>query len=80
MEDRIWGLHVKDIRCNKLWGDVGMKVLLPHVVSVEGNAAKANMFKVAAGYIIRVMLGGSTREVQVTVNNNVELFPATQAV
>jgi hypothetical protein len=42
-------------------------VLLPHAVSVEGGSAKVNLFQVPGGYLIPVMLGGSSVNSTVTV-------------
>jgi hypothetical protein len=38
-------------------------VLLPHVVSVAGGTAKANVFEVPSGYVVPVVLGGAAATV-----------------
>ena len=50
-------------------------VLLPHAVSVEGGSAKVNLFRVPGGYLIPVMLGGSTSNSTVTLRG----IPETSA-
>jgi hypothetical protein len=55
-------------------------VLLPHVVSVKGDAAKANMFKVPAGYVMPVVMGGSAAKVEVRVNDLAEMLASSMAL
>jgi hypothetical protein len=55
-------------------------VLLPHVVSVKGNVAKANVFRVSAGYVLPVTLGGMTQNVDVTVSSVSEMFSSRQEI
>lgn len=40
-------------------------VLLPHVVAIKDQLAKANIFKVPQGYVIPVVYGGTTAAVEV---------------
>ena len=44
-------------------------VLLPHVVEVENNTAKVNIFEVPDGYIIPVTFGGDHKKAKVIVRN-----------
>ncbi|HEY9001794.1 MAG TPA: hypothetical protein VIM89_10615 [Mucilaginibacter sp.] len=59
---------------DKYYADYGMLlralkgrewILSPHVVEVENNAAKANVFKTNAGVIVPVVLGGKTQKASV---------------
>ena len=45
-------------------------VLLPHVVNVEGQGVKANLFRVPEGYIVPIIFGGSAPAVIVTLRGN----------
>jgi hypothetical protein len=42
-------------------------VLAPHAVSVEGGAAKANVFEVAGGWVVPVVFGGGRTSVRITL-------------
>jgi hypothetical protein len=44
-------------------------LLLPHVVSVEGDKALANIFEIPGGYVIPVTFGGKESEVKVVLKN-----------
>jgi hypothetical protein len=48
-------------------------VLLPHAISVKGEVAKANLFKVPDGYIIPVVMGGLAPNATVTVSGIAEI-------
>jgi hypothetical protein len=48
-------------------------VLLPHAISVKGEVAKANLFKVPEGYIIPVVMGGSAPNATVTISGIAEI-------
>jgi hypothetical protein len=48
-------------------------VLLPHAISVKGDVAKANLFQVSDGYIIPVVMGGSTSSASVTIKGIPEI-------
>ena len=42
-------------------------VLIPHVVRIEGDAAKVNLFKVPGGYVMPVTYGGKAERVKATL-------------
>jgi hypothetical protein len=48
-------------------------VLLPHAISVRGEVAKANLFKVPDGYIIPVVMGGLAPNATVTISGIAEI-------
>ncbi len=50
-----------DLMRGKKW------VLEPHVLQVEGNGAKANLFEVAGGYVVPITFGEKAESVRVTV-------------
>jgi hypothetical protein len=49
-------------------------VLLPRVISVAGDAAKANLFQVPGGYTFPVVLGGSAPSATVTLRGIPEIL------
>jgi len=49
-------------------------VLLPHVIHVEGESAKANLFQVPGGYSFPVVLGGSATSAMVTIRGLPEIL------
>jgi hypothetical protein len=48
-------------------------VLLPHVISVDGGGAKANLFQVPDGYLIPVTLAGAASRATVTLSRLPEI-------
>src|SRR5208337_3037455 len=48
-------------------------VLLPHAISVKGDLAKANLFRVPDGYIVPVVMGASATNVTVTISGIPEI-------
>ena len=48
-------------------------VLLPQAIRVEDDVAKANLFRVSGGYIVPVVMGGSTPNATVTIGGITEL-------
>jgi hypothetical protein len=54
-------------------------VLAPHAVSVDGAAAKANMFEVPGGYVIPVVFGGTRPSVKVRLSGRGDLSKLTTA-
>ncbi len=44
-------------------------VLAPHVLQVEGKAAKANLFQIPGGWLIPVCFGGTNQSANVVVRN-----------
>lgn len=49
-------------------------VLLPHVVNVEGQGVKANLFRVPEGYIVPITFGGSAPKVSATLRGIPEIL------
>ena len=49
-------------------GPARFRVLLPHVIEVAGQKARANLFSVPGGYVIPVVFGGKEKTVEVTLN------------
>ena len=43
-------------------------VLLPHVIEVADQKARANLFSVPGGYVMPVIFGGKEKSVEVTLN------------
>ena len=50
-----------DLMRGKKW------VLEPHVIQVEGDLAKANLFEVPSGYVIPITFGGKAESVRITI-------------
>jgi hypothetical protein len=49
-------------------------VLLPHVISVEGQGAKANLFQIPEGYLFPVTFAGSASSALVTIRGIPEIL------
>jgi hypothetical protein len=49
-------------------------VLLPHVISVEGEGVKANLFQIPSGYLFPVTFGGSAPNARVTIRGIPEIL------
>jgi hypothetical protein len=49
-------------------------VLLPHVISIDGQGVKANLFRVPEGYIVPITFGGSASSATVTLRGIPEIF------